>query len=193
MRLAPLLLIPAAGLAALALNLTLEGAHSARRLPGAERPPGEVPFPGAPLAPPTDPRGEGEGEEGEDRAERARWIEALHLAAPGVADGGGSPPWVWDEVGSRNQAGHTRCAALGATRAEGRFLYVGSAGGGLWRGREDGTGWTPLSDSVYGGVDDVVAIEPVDLAEDDILIMRRGTSVLRSADSGLTWEPVNGL
>jgi photosystem II stability/assembly factor-like uncharacterized protein len=215
MRLAPLLLIPAAGLAALALNLTLEGAHSARRLPGAERPPGEVPFPGAPLAPPTDPRGEGEGEEGEDRAERARWIEALHLAAPGVdwraieranqaaelerrneaalADGGGSPPWVWDEVGSRNQAGHTRCAALGATRAEGRFLYVGSAGGGLWRGREDGTQWTPLSDSVYGGVDDIVAIEPASLADDDILVMRRGNSVLRSADSGQTWQAPSGL
>ena len=210
-----LLIVATAGLAALALILGPDRGSQVGRASGMERAPGKMPFPGAPLAPPTDPRGEGEGEEGEDRAERARWIEELHLSAPGVdwrvieranqaaelerrneaalADGGGSLPWVWDEVGSRNQAGHTRCAALGATRAEGRFLYVGSAGGGLWRGREDGTQWTPLSDSVYGGVDDVVAIEPSNLADDDILVMRRGNSVLRSADSGLTWQAPSGL
>ena len=207
----------AIGLAALALDLAPDGDGNGPtpHAPETERIPAQMPFPGAPLAPPTDPRGAGEGEEGEDRAERARWIEQLHLAAPGadwraieranqaaelerrneaaLADGGGSLPWVWDEVGSKNQAGHTRCAALGATRADGRYLYVGSAGGGLWRGREDGTGWTPISDSVYGGVDDVLAIEPANLADEDILVMRRGNAVLRSADSGLTWQSPSGL
>ncbi|MDG1985036.1 MAG: hypothetical protein P8M11_10740 [Planctomycetota bacterium] len=197
-------------IAAVGLGLTL---NEAGERP--ERNPMQEPFPGAPLAPPTDPRGEGEGEEGEDRAERARWIEQLHLAAPGVdwraieranqaaelerrneaavTDGGGPVPWVWDEVGSKNQAGHTRCAALGTTRAGERHLYVGSAGGGLWRGREDGSEWTPLSDAVYGGVDDVVALEPANLADDDVLLMRQGNSVLRSADAGLTWQAASGL
>ncbi|MEM1447575.1 MAG: hypothetical protein AAGI22_00610 [Planctomycetota bacterium] len=212
MTIRPSLLAPFAALA-----LACSGPEDGRPDGRADRPAGL-----AAVAPaPTDPRTGGEGEEDDDRRRfRERWVEEMHRAAPGIdwraveranqdaerlrrnaavgagsefARGAASAPWIWEEVGSSNQAGHTRCAALGATRPEGRFLYVGSAGGGLWRGREDGTEWTPLSDSVYGGVDDVIALEPADLANPDILVMRRGSQVLRSADGGATWTEPSGL
>ena len=99
------------------------------------------------------------------------------------------PPtgWSWEEVGSRNQAGHTRCAAYGLRRPGGRRLYVGSANGGLWEADLDGSGWTPLSDELFGGVDEVVALAPADLADPDVLLMRQGASLLRSDDGGATW------
>lgn len=172
---------------------------------------------------PTDPRARGEGDGGESlrRLERERWIEDMHRAAPGVdwraieernreaarvrrnllaaarakARGGGAAAVAspWEEVGSSNQAGHTRCAALGPLRPEGRYLYVGSAGGGLWRKLEGGEDWQALSDSVYGGVDGVVVLRPWNLAQEDIVLMRRGAQVRRSTTAGSTWFEPWGL
>ncbi len=168
---------------------------------------------------PTDPREGSEGDDEEYHAERGAWLEEMHRAAPGVdwraieaenqdrerlrrnaevAAGGfaarrSTSPWYWEEVGSRNQAGHTRCAALGPERGGERHLYVGAAAGGVWRGSMDGENWTPLSDGVYGGVDDLAIITPPSLADDDIIVMRRGDRVLRSADSGSTWTEPSGL
>ncbi len=120
---------------------------------------------------------------------------ARGAAAPGTAQaqGGSSEPWIWEEVGSKNQAGHTRCAAVGALRGGERALYVGSALGGLWRGTRDGNEWTPLSDGIYGGIDDMAVLEPLNLASPDILVVRRGSEVLRSDDGGETWVEPNGL
>lgn len=92
----------------------------------------------------------------EERNRRAKRLSRNALAEdPGGAfqgreAAGGSAPWFWEEVGSRNQAGHTRCAAVGAARGGERSLYVGSALGGLWRGTTDGEDWTPLSDGAFG-------------------------------------------
>lgn len=166
---------------------------------------------------PTDPRADGDEEDDEERREeRRRWVEEMHRSAPGddwraleranqtaererrnlVATGalrslslGG----LWSEVGSSNQAGHTRAAALGPSRGGVRSLYVGSANGGLWRGPEDGSDWEPISDALFGGVDDVVVLAPDDLTNDDIVVLRRGTEVLRSDDGGTTWTQPSGL
>ena len=150
---------------------------------------------------------------------RERWIESMHRAAPGVdwraieasnqaaqlakrnamraqlsgPGAGMAGGHAWEEVGSRNQAGHTRCAALGPDRNGSRWLYVGSANGGLWRSPEDGSAWEPLSDELFGGVDEVVVLEPANLASDDIVIQRRGATVHRSDDGGLTWNTPLGL
>lgn len=133
----------------------------------------------------------------EEQNRRAKRLSRNALAQdPGGAfqgreAAGGSAPWFWEEVGSRNQAGHTRCAAVGAARGGERSLYVGSALGGLWRGTTDGEDWTPLSDGAFGGFDDVVALEPADLADPDLLVVRRGATVLRSEDGGATWvDPI---
>ncbi|MDF1839411.1 MAG: sialidase family protein, partial [Planctomycetota bacterium] len=96
-------------------------------------------------------------------------------------------PGFWEEVGSRNQAGHTRCAALGPELNGQRSLYVGSAGGGLWSSPDGGTSWSPLSDSLFGGVDEVIALAPPMAQDPDVLVIRRGTSLFRSVDGGLSW------
>src|SRR5262249_10254894 len=98
--------------------------------------------------------------EGRQRAPRERWMELMHRAAPGVewraieranaeaeverrnqlaAQHVALPPTRWSEVGSRNQAGRTRCAALGVDTAGNPRLYTGTDRGGVWRGNLDGT------------------------------------------------------
>jgi photosystem II stability/assembly factor-like uncharacterized protein len=166
------------------------------------------------------PRPADHREDDEQRHElRERWIEQMHRTAPGVdwraiertnqarqlakrnamraqlsqPGAGLASGHAWEEVGSRNQAGHTRCAAVGPSRQGFRWLYIGSANGGLWRSPEDGSAWEPLSDSLFGGVDDVVVLEPANLNDEDILVQRRGTQLHRSDDGGLTWTPPTGL
>lgn len=189
----------------------------AAALIGCRPAPPPAPAPRSSPPAPTDPRGG--GDELARQRDRERWLEAMHRSAPGVdwraveranreaerkrrnalarslAGGGGPQESLapWEEVGSRNQAGHTRCAALGPARDGARWLYVGSANGGLWRGPTDGSGWRPLSDALFGGVDGVVVLTPPDLADEDVLLMRRGASVYRSDDGGLTWTVPTGL
>ncbi|MFT4649018.1 MAG: hypothetical protein ACI9X4_002252 [Glaciecola sp.] len=99
-------------------------------------------------------------------------------------------PGYWEEVGSSNQAGHTRCATLGPEVNGEQTLYVGSAGGGLWSRGASGSPWSPLSDSLFGGVDEVIALTPPIAQDPDVLIIRRGTDLFRSTDAGLTWNLV---
>lgn len=146
--------------------------------------------------------------EEEDGAERKDWIGSLHGSAPGVdwraieraSDESErarraahrrlglapSAPGQWREVGSRNQSGQTRCAAL----APDGSLLLGSANGGLWRGDTEGHGWQPLSDDLGGGVDEVLAF---DLQGREILLLRRGADVFRSFDGGDSWQRAAGL
>ena len=146
--------------------------------------------------------------EEEDGSERKDWIGSLHGSAPGVdwraverandeservrraqhrqLGLAPSAPGEWEEVGSRNQSGQTRCAAL----APDGSLLLGSANGGLWRGSLQGEGWRPLSDDLGGGVDEVMAFDVEGL---EVLLLRRGADVFRSSDRGESWERVAGL
>ena len=172
---------------------------------------------------PTDPRGEGQDDaEDERRRLREEWIELMHRSGPDVdwrsveeqnrtnellrrnalrrsgnPDGPnvsqGTATQAWTELGSSNQAGHTRCCAIGSDQGGMRFLYLGSAGGGLWRTPLGVDAWEPLSDSVFGGVDDVVVLAPEIVDDEDVIVMRRNTSVLRSDDGGQTWLTPAGL
>lgn len=139
-----------------------------------------------------------EVEEANRRAERLRRNELRRSGGLGAAGEPGSnnplgAALPWEEIGSRNQAGHTRCCAIGGDQGGWRYLYLGSAGGGLWRSPLGSEDWEPLSDSVFGGVDDVVALVSPAAGDLDVLVMRRGTNVLRSDDGGLTWLTPPGL
>jgi len=120
---------------------------------------------------------------------------AAGAGGPGTssATSGPAPVNPWQEVGSSNQAGHVRCAAIGTEIDGVRKLYVGSALGGVWRANLDGTEWTPLSDNLWGGVDEVVILPPEARGEPEVIVIRRGTSIYSSRDDGATWETADGL
>ena len=142
--------------------------------------------------------------------ERKRWIEELHRSPEGVnwrtlerrnaeqerirrnraVELGLEPSGAWTEVGSRNQAGHTRSVALGG--GPDPTLYVGSANGGLWAATLDGLGWDALGDGLFGGVDDVL-VHTSPGSERESLIVRRGPELFWSSDAGVTWHRSLGL
>ncbi len=159
-------------------------------------------------------QGMDEDEEREGHAARERWIEAMHRAAPGQ-------DWRaierenqerelarrqalvlhpllatqhWTEVGSRNQAGRVHIAARGASGTSSSPLYAGTDLGGLWRANPDGSGWTPLSDDLYGGVHQLVVAPGEHAGDPDLLLVATdGGSVHVSRDDGALWETPVGL
>lgn len=110
------------------------------------------------------------------------------LAGSEALTSGGAAAWT--EIGSRNLAGRMRSSCISP---DGTKLYAGSSLGGLWRGDLDGTNWEPLGDNHYGGVDEVVALEGAAAGAADVLIVRAGDDLARSADDGASWGPVVGL
>ena len=170
-------------------------------------PPGEQPATPAPTEHRLDPDAERRNKVG-----RARWIEELHRAAPGLdwraieranglremarrnqlgrlhgPEAGGAS---WTEIGSSNQAGRMHCAVIGP---DGQTLYAGSSRGGAWRGALDGSSWTPIADNVYGGVYEILPL-PGELPGDpDVILTAAGGSVFVSRNQGLVWETPAGL
>ncbi|MFO1009159.1 MAG: hypothetical protein U1F29_03770 [Planctomycetota bacterium] len=148
---------------------------------------------------------------------RAAWYEDLHRAARGTdwraieranskAElarrnqlAASQPQWLvgpssWSEVGSRNQAGRTHCAALGVDAGGNPALYVGTDKGGLWRGTLGGTNWTPLGDNVFGGVHELAVLPGEHAGEPDfLLVATNGGLVHASRDGGATWQVPAGL
>ena len=154
-----------------------------------------------------------DGAEASHKTARKRWMADMHRTAPGV-------DWKaierqngikemarrrellssqslmsrasasWSEVGSKNLAGRTRSAFIGP---DGEKLYAGSSLGGLWRGELDGSDWEPLSDNLYGGVQDIVVLSAANPASPDVLLIRDGNDLWRSTDDGVTWGGVGGL
>ncbi|HRV80939.1 MAG TPA: hypothetical protein P5218_05860, partial [Planctomycetota bacterium] len=118
-------------------------------------------------------------------------------ARPSLSEAGGEEaiPTVgyWEEVGSRNQAGHTRSAVLGPEVMGVSQLYVGSAEGGIWRSPNLGTDWSPISDNVFGGGDEVVVLTPMPGETDDVVVFRSGERIYRSEDGGVSWGVPQGF
>lgn len=140
---------------------------------------------------------------GEDNGvDRKQWLADMHRTAPSEdwraleranaeaererRSRGVAAPGEWFEVGSSNQAGHTRSVAVAPGQDGEPQVYLGSANGGLWRGTLDGERWEPLSDGLFGGVDEIVLLG-------DTLLIRRGSQVFASDDEGATWSAPTGL
>jgi photosystem II stability/assembly factor-like uncharacterized protein len=159
-------------------------------------------------------QGMNEEEELRGHAARERWIEEMHRAPPGLdwraierenqerelerrhqlALQSNLVLQRWTEVGSRNLSGRVHIAALGAASASTSKLYAGTDLGGVWRGNQDGSGWQPLSDNLFGGVHQLV-VAPGEHAGDPDLVLAAtdGGSVHVSRDDGRMWETPAGL
>lgn len=99
-----------------------------------------------------------------DFRKREEWVELMHRAAPGTdwrsrdeatrfRKSRGGPDRAlavqWSQVGSRNLAGRVHCADYDPKT---KLIYAAAAGGQIWRGRLDGTGWTSLNERLKMGI-----------------------------------------
>ncbi|QJR16704.1 WD40/YVTN/BNR-like repeat-containing protein [Usitatibacter palustris] len=136
-------------------------------------------------------------------------LNALTAGAPAVRFPGstfrtmtpGAPPQpgiVWRNLGPTNTAG--RVSSLAVDPHDPKTIYRGTAGGGLWRSRDGGVTWTPLTDSLGNLSIGAVALAPKSKPEDpQVIYMGTGEGVvaidgidgigfLRSPDGGETWD-----
>jgi hypothetical protein len=84
-----------------------------------------------------------------------------------------------------------------ALAADGDTVYAGAASGGVWRSRDGGKTWTPVTDDLPSLSSGDLAIDP---ASGDVWYatgeaagyskLYRGVGVFRSPDGGDSWEPV---
>lgn len=144
-------------------------------------------------------------ESGDQKRAREEWIESMHKA-PGVdwraIDRGhrtelalaryadienGLRTSNWTEVGSANQAGHSRSAC---PSPDGSRLYIGSANGGSWRGDIDGTNWSPISDGLGYEVNQILVASNAGGTGEILHILSNEGGVAQlhsSTDDGATW------
>jgi photosystem II stability/assembly factor-like uncharacterized protein len=119
----------------------------------------------------------------------------FRMMAPGVTPPAGI---AWRNLGPTNTAG--RVSSLAVDPSDPKTIYRGTAGGGLWRSKDDGKTWTPLTDSLGNLSIGAVALAPKKKPEDpQVVYLGTGEGVvaidgidgigfLRSPDGGETWD-----
>lgn len=152
-------------------------------------------------------------EEREEQHElRDAWLESRHRA-PGVdwrqieeenrralsllRSGGGlreTSPGTWTEIGSANQAGHSRTAY---PSGDGQNLFVGSAQGGVWKGTIAGANWQPIADDLGLGSNQVVVMPEGGPGEPEVVFtfssVGGSATMHATTDNGQTWFVPAGL
>jgi len=115
-----------------------------------------------------------------------------------LLEANGAPAAQWTTMGPNTMqdvGGRMLCLAFHPGKPE--TLYAGSNSGGLWRSRNGGLLWEPLTDHLPAMSVSSVALNPAN--PDEILIgtgwgsfaavsLYPGVGVLRSTDGGLTWN-----
>jgi photosystem II stability/assembly factor-like uncharacterized protein len=141
-------------------------------------------------------------EERQDFRKREQWIELMHRAAPGVnwrlrdrktreLKAGRRPEAAlavrWSQVGSRNLAGRIHCADYDPTS---KLIYCAAAGGQIWRGRLDGTGWVSLNERLKM---DIKSLRLVPAASGHRILVCSNDAFYYSDNEGATWNKATGL
>lgn len=163
-----------------------------------------------------------EKEEGEDETReqqlRREWIERMHRAAPGtdwrktdrkarlkqygnflvsnlqksaasVSIGDGILTGSWIEKGSDNLAGRVHTGDLDTLTQK---LYLGSAGGNIWKGNINGTDWEVLNDQLqFESINAVRVIRRNNQMR--LLVGTWDKFIYYSDNDGVTWENSTGL
>ncbi len=101
--------------------------------------------------------------------------------------------FVWRSIGPVNMAG--RITDIEAVEQRPRIVYVGTAGGGVWKTTNNGTTWAPIFDDQPNLSIGDIAIAPS--APDTVWVgtgeansrqsSSYGAGVYRSTDAGVTW------
>ena len=110
-----------------------------------------------------------------------------------------TPP-TWTELGPSSVGG--RVDAILTSSANHQLLFVGTAGGGIWKSTDGGASWSSVGDFLGSLAVSALARVPngsVGCATSDILLAgtgdqfapRRGLGVLASTDGGSTWTPLS--
>src|SRR5206468_9545966 len=101
-------------------------------------------------------------------------------------------------VGAPYSAG--RVAALAVDPRDPKVVYMGAAGGGVWKTTDGGQHWTPLTDDQPSLATGAIALAP---SNPDIVYVGTGeqnnsgdsyygAGVLKSTDGGATWTQFEG-
>jgi hypothetical protein len=104
----------------------------------------------------------------------------------------------WVERGPNDVAGRTRCLVIHPTLP--LVMWMGTAGGGVWKSVDGGASWAPKSDRLASLAVSALALDP---ADPDVLYMGtgegyfnedslRGVGIYRSGDGGTSWELLPG-
>jgi hypothetical protein len=104
----------------------------------------------------------------------------------------------WVERGPNDVAGRSRCLVIHPTLP--LVMWMGTAGGGVWKSIDGGASWAPKSDRLASLAVSALALDP---ADPDVLYMGtgegyfnddslRGVGIYRSADGGASWELLPG-
>jgi photosystem II stability/assembly factor-like uncharacterized protein len=101
----------------------------------------------------------------------------------------------WQFVGPKNVS--SRCITIAVVVPKGKSytIYIGSAGGGLWKTDNEGTTWEPIFDKAASTAIGAVAVAPsnpnivwVGTGEGNIFrSSQAGVGVYKSLDAGKTW------
>jgi len=159
-------------------------------------------------------------DEWKEQRERREWIEHMHRAAPGtdwrkierdnrwakyrqklpairqrgaktnlIKITGDTMQGYWAEKGSQNQSGRIHVADLDTGDYT---IYCGSAGGNIWKGSFNGTGWTSLTDQFQ--MSNIIMVKVLSTNNGKrILVADGGKDFYYSDDDGITWDTAAGL
>lgn len=100
----------------------------------------------------------------------------------------------WVEQGPNNLAGRTRCLVISPTNP--LTMWMGAAGGGVWRSYDGGTTWNPVGDQLASMAVNALALDPNNATtlyagtgegyyNSDAI---GGLGIFKSTDSGTTWN-----